>query len=221
MAEVTISLPSPNTEAVFQFKEPFKSYVKNAYRFNTDGIVMKVITILSMKDNVISDARDPFSEIYEPVGLSLDKYKSDVVNGVPIITLTFLDNYGVVKYLRVPASYIEDISETGTIPYINKMLVIDLGMLPMELNLLDSLPELKGYIANAVGLPPSEVKAYESNLGKTISLPYDEHEVREGVRESYRDYTETMAAKYASLQERYTDVISMLQELGIVLSEYP
>lgn len=219
MSELTISVPVPGTKAVFEFKEPFRSYVKNTFRFNTNSTRMEVLSVISMKDNVVNDARDPFSKIYDPAGLTQEEYKKDVVNGIPIISLKFEDKKGVTKYLRVPASYISSITETGVVEYIDKMLVIDLGSLPIELDVVspivtivrDVLSDLLGVVDNTTGLP----KIHEVSVGNIEMVPYTEHELREQLREQTQQLDHHLETSSEFWKARYDQLVDYLDANNI------
>lgn len=218
MAELTISIPNVGTRAIFKFKEPFRSFVKNKFRHNTDGTQMEVASIINMKDNVVNDARDPYSEIYDPAGITQDEYKKDVIDNISIITLRFRDNKDVVRYIRVPANYISEISDTGTVEYISKMLVIDLGMLPVDLDVAKLSQGLTENISYLIGVRSNNLpKIHEVGIGDIELVPYEEHVIREEVRSNIVQHKDNLIASEAYYKMRLSQLVDTLRAKDIVV----
>ena len=223
MAELSISLPAPGTTSVYTFKEPFRSYLKNNHRFNTDGVRMKIVSIININDNIRTDLVDPYTTLYSPVGVSESDYKQDIIDNVPLVTFTFTDADDIIQYFRVPASYIADVSSIGNVDYIHKTLVLDLGLLPVDLNvadmLKDVLPTLVKNITGSTGpLGSSEPKLYEVGLGAIVTKSSDEHESLEIIRTGYIDTTDTLEEVSNTYKQRLQDLLEQLDDAGILVN---
>ena len=125
MSEITVNVPSIGTIAYFTFKEPINYYIQNKFNFNSLSTKLKVISIISMRDMIRNDLRDPYTEIYLPASISEVDYKKDLIDNVPIVSFSYRDKNGIERYIRSPLNYIDSISDITNIDYINKRAGID------------------------------------------------------------------------------------------------
>lgn len=217
MAELTINLPSPGLEGVFHFKEPYGLYLRNQFGLVSNSIRMKVVSVISLKDNIRNDARDPFSELYSPLGISESDYKLDVVNGVPIISLSFLNDKDVERIFRVPASYIESIDDLSNVDYLNRFILIDLNKLPITLDTTVLFPDIRDKIINSLGIPDENIIIKEVSLGGVESISTEEHDMREVIRQGVITENQTLSARLTELELLYSSLVDRLDTIGIEL----
>lgn len=216
MQDVTVNVPSVGTEAYFTFKEPINTFLKNKYNLDSLTVKLKVISVISMKDMIRNDFRDPFTELYMPSGLSEVEYKKDLIDNIPIVSFSFRDLDGVEKYIRSPLNYINSISNISDIEYINKLLVIDLNKLPVSLDISFLFFELSDYIKTRLGITPT-IK--EVNIGDVTFVSTNEHNTRETIRNNNVTVHKTLSVQLQEANLRYDNIMARLQELGIVLGE--
>lgn len=214
MSDITVALPYIGTEAYFSFKDPFDIFIRNKFNLNTSNIKFRVISIISMKDTIRIDLKDPFTEIYEPVGLDEVKYKLDLNDEVPIISLAHTDHDGIERYVRIPLNYISSISDHGGVEYSNRLLVLDLGKLPDDLNLEPLYEDIKDYITTLTG---SSVELMDTTVGGVELLPHEEHEDRETIRKNSVSVHKTLTIQLAEVTESRDQILNRLGELGIIL----
>jgi len=214
MEEVTIQIPTVGTEAYFVFKEPFNTYLKTKHKLDPTIDKLKVTSIISMKDMIRNDLKDPFTKLYEPVGISESDYKQDLVDNVPILSFSFIDRNEVEKFIRCPANYIQSYSDITNIEYINKLLVIDLGNLPIDLDTTVVFNDLKSFITTRLGVIP-EFK--EVSTGQIEFVTKTEHLTRETIRTNTVTVNKTLEVNLSELQLKYDNLIQRLATLGIVL----
>jgi hypothetical protein len=214
MEEVTVAIPGINTEAYFSFKEPFNTYIRS--KFNLDPLAdkLKVISIISMKDRIRNDLRDPFTDLYEPAGLTEVEYKQDLLDNISILTFSFRDRKDIERYVRCPINYIESYSDITQVEYINKLIVVDLNKLPKEYDVTAFFTDLSDFIETRTGVIP-EIK--EVNIGDVELLTEDEHATRETVRTNSITVYKTLEVQLSELQLAYDSIIARLTALGIVL----
>ncbi len=191
MPTITVPAPSINQQAFFTFKEPINTYLKNAYNLDSLTIKLRVISIISMRDMIRNDLN------------------------VPIVSFSFIDNSGVERFARVPLNYIASISSITSKEYINKLVLIDLNMLPMELDLTSYFDDLSDFITSRTGITPV-IK--EVGIGNIELVTQQEHDTRETVRGNMVTVFKTLATQLEELNIKYNSMSSRLQELGIVLS---
>lgn len=214
MPDVTINTPSIGLQSYFTFKDPINTYFKNKFNLDSLTIKLKVISIISMRDMIRNDLRDPFSEIYVPAGLSELEYKKDLRDEIAIISFSFVDIQGVTKFCRCPINYIQSIADISSKEYINKMIVLDMNRLPSDLDTTVFFSDLADFIESRLGIAPG-IK--EVNIGDVEFVTPDEHVVRETVRTNMVTVHKTLSTQLEEANLRYDQMIQRLQDLNISL----
>lgn len=212
--EVTVNVPAVGQESVFTFKEPFNTYIKNKYNFDSLTKKIRVISVISMRDMIRNDLRDPFTEIYSPAGLSEIDYKQDIVDSISIISFSFKDEKEVERYFRVPLNYINSIEKLSSVSYINKLLVIDLNKLPYDLDLSVHFDDIKDFIVTRIGVIP---QLKEVSLGNIESIDREEADTRETIRTNLVSVHKTLAIQLEEANLRNNQILNRLQDLHISL----
>lgn len=118
----------------FSFKTPVDSKID-------ETIVYEVAAVRSIVETFISGV-SPFETIYEPLGLAKEVFDEDFRNNITIITLK---TFGGSELIYVPSSYIIKYPDTSGIKYVEKILAINLGKLPVDIDfsgLYDSIKEV-------------------------------------------------------------------------------
>ena len=214
MPAITISIPPLNTDAYFKFKEPMVSYIKSSNKINIDTTRFKVISLTSMADLIRNNLVDPYSEIYDPAGIPEYEYKKDLLDNVPIATLSYVNFKNIVSYIRLPVNYIESISNFNNIEYIDKNIVINLGKLSSNYDTSLFFDELKDFIYDRTGVTPSVI---EVAIGAPVNISKEEHAIREQIRSNKVTVTKSLATRYEELNIKYNDLLRRLAEIGITL----
>lgn len=215
MADITIQTPSIGMEFYATFKEPFNYYVKNKHNLDSNSIKLKVISIISMRDSIRNDLRDPFTDLYEPAGIKEVDYKKDLLDNIPIISFMFKDVRGIDKFIRVPLNYIDNISNVTNVEYLNKLILIDLNKLPSNVDTTIYFEELKDFIETRFGLVP-EIK--EVSVGSIEFVDNQEHETRETIRNNTITVHKTLNVKLEEITLKHDQLLQRLDDLNIVLS---
>lgn len=214
MPDITVSTPNIGFESFVSFKEPVSYYVKNKFNLNASSMKLKVISVISMKDTIRNDLRDPYTDLYLPAGISELEYKKDLIDNVPVVSFSFRDMRGVERFIRSPLNYIESFSSVTNVEYQNKLLVLDLGYLPSSLDTTVHFEDIKDFIESHFGVEPS-IK--EVSVGNTESLDNETHELRETVRNNSITVHKTAHIQLAEMQLKHNQLLQRLNELGIVL----
>lgn len=212
--ETTVAIPSVGTEAYFKFKEPYNLYIKNKFNINTLATKLKVISVISMRDMIRTDLRDPFTEIYETAGLSELDYKRDLNNNVYLISFSLKTCDGVERYIRVPLNYLAEVSTPSIVEYANRIIMVDLGHLPSDLDLTPLFADLSDYVASRVGVTPT-IK--DVSVGETLQLDHVSSETRETIRQNSVTVHKTLAIQLEESRYMYDQMLNRLNDLGIVL----
>lgn len=214
MPDVTINTPSIGLQSYFTFKEPINTYFKNKFNLDSLTIKLKVISVISMRDMIRNDLRDPFSEIYLPAGLSELEYKKDLRDEIAIISFSFVDIQGITKFCRCPINYVQSIADISNKEYINKMIVLDMNRLPSDLDTTVFFGDLADFIESRLGISPA-IK--EVNIGDVEFVSPDEHSVRETVRTNMVTVHKTLSTQLEEANLRYDQMVQRLQDLNISL----
>lgn len=214
MPDLTVNTPSIGLEAYFTFKEPINTYFKNKFNLDSLTVKLKVVSIIGMRDMIRSDLRDPFSELYVPAGLDEVEYKKDLRDNINIISFSFKDLAGIEKFARCPINYVESISNITNKEYTNKMIVLDLNRLPVELNTTVFFNDLADFIESRMGIVPV-IK--EVNIGDVEFVTPDEHNTRETVRTNMITVHKTLSTQLQEANLRYDQVMQRLQDMNITL----
>ena len=214
MPDVTINTPSIGLQSYFTFKDPINTYFKNKFNLDSLTIKLKVISIISMRDMIRNDLRDPFSEIYIPSGISELEYKKDLRDEIAIISFSFVDIQGVTKFCRCPINYVQSIADISSKEYINKMIVLDMNRLPSDLDTTVFFNDLADFIESRLGIVPA-IK--EVNIGDVEFVTPDEHVVRETVRTNMVTVHKTLSTQLEEANLRYDQMVQRLQDLNISL----
>lgn len=179
-----VLVPPINSVGSFEFKPPFDTIVPRDQE-------LKVIAVRSIPE-LEQSSLDPLNVIYLPNNLTEDNFKEDAVKDVPIVTLA---NEGGVKY-TVPANRINTIPAITGVKYQEKILAINLGPLPVILNLDTAKGILKQDVYDILGID-SQVEVINSSAITLMSKEEDAiytqlRENRATVDKSYRTrYLET------------------------------
>ena len=210
MAEITVALPELESSSYFTFKEPVAEYIVNKNNINVLTTRMKVVSIICMRDTIRTDLRDPFSDLYAPMGLNELEYKQDIKDNIPVITLAYTDRYGIEKFIRVPHNYIESISNKADIVYTNRMLVMDLGYLPENLDLSPILNDLKDYIIHRTGVSP---EIADTCINEVEFVNQDQHDIRETIRSNNITVYKTLSTQLAEKSLAHDSLVVKLNSL--------
>lgn len=212
--ETTVAIPTVGTEAYFTFKNPYNLFIKNTFNINSLSTKLKVISVISMRDMIRTDLRDPFTELYEPAGLSEVEYKQDLKNNVYLISFSLKTCDGVERYLRVPINYIGEVSLPSNVEYGNRILMLDLGSLPLTLDLTPLFSDLIDFVASRTGVTP-EIK--DVSIGEVIHISQQDHDTRETIRRNSVSVHKTLAIQLEESKYLRDQLLNRLEQLGIVL----
>jgi hypothetical protein len=200
---VTVNEPFTGSEGLFQFKDPFYQYLSQKFGVDINNVILKVEGITSAKDILVNNNVDPYLEIYKPLGISDVQYRYDVANNVPIVTFSYTDN-NEHNFFRVPLSFISKIASEDSVPYRETIIEINLGNLPLGLDLSVRFGDLANYITSIYGVNnPNITTTYGS---QTELVSYLDHTTRETIRENTMTEQETCLVKYNKLLNLYNDL---------------
>lgn len=126
-------------------------------------------------NGLVAKGDDPFSDVYEPAGLTQAQFDSDSDAGVRIITF----ESAIGEIISVPEIYIEAIPDANGVPYRIVMLGISLSAIPDDLDISDLKQEISDVVFNYIGVR-SEIK--EVVYAEPSILTQEEHAAVEQAR---------------------------------------
>ena len=130
--------PPINAKGKFTLYEPFVLNLSMVYQCSA---------IRSFKE--LSDKGvDIFTAFYEPVGLPITSYEEDLKLKSSIITLT--DTNGA--HIYIPDIYIESYPGSASVTYERKLLLIELGLVPSNVDVSFLITELTSLVASNIGV---------------------------------------------------------------------
>lgn len=138
-----IIIPRINSKGVFVFNPPFDKPELN----NKEYEVTEIRTMKSLYDS----GEDPFKLVYEPNGISLDKFAEDLKKDIPVITLADASE----NYLYVPANYIREMPPLQGYPATERLITFSLGVVPDDIDLTPLLDNIKTIINDTLSILPS------------------------------------------------------------------
>lgn len=198
-----------NTRGRFTFKEPVNSVVAKDLEY-------RVVAIRTIKELIDTDD-DPLKTVYNPIGLSEDVYREDVKNNINIITLSPVDGN---TYNYIPESYIVGAPVITGNKYAETLLAINLGKLPIDLDITILTDEIKDIVKELYGL---EVQVVKTNTSAVEIMSDIDHELFSRKLKYATFDKETIRVKYNKLLElynkkyEYTELVN--DSLGIKLED--
>lgn len=215
MPDITVPIPTVNLVAYFTFKEPFNLLIKNKFNIHTTRIRLKVVSIISMRDTIRNDLRDPYSDLYQLANIPEVDYKADLLDNISIVSFSYIGIDKVERFIRVPINYIEAVSDFSTVDYVNKSIVVDMNRLPFDLDLSVFFNELSDFIETRYGIEPV---IQEVSIGEVELVDTDEHVIRETVRANTITVHKTLHTQLEEITLKYNELVNRLNTIGISLS---
>lgn len=215
MPSITVSPPSIGLEAYFSFKEPVLSFIQSKLNTNETSIKLKVIGVNNLRGLLEAELRDPFVDTYNPMGITVEEYKADVLNDVPLFVLSYRGIDGKPIYVKAPLNYISEYSNTLDILYTNRLIVMDMNKLPSTLDTVVLFDELSDMVFDRFGVRPM---FKEVSIGEPEKVQREEHELRETVRKQAITVFKSSRTNLAELTLKYNELVSRLNDLNIILS---
>lgn len=157
-------------------------------------------------NGLLAKGDDPFTDVYESIGLTEDQFNADSDTGVRIITL----QSSLGEIYSVPETYIEAIPDANGVPYRCAMLGISLSAIPDEMNIAELKTELGDVIFNYLGVR-SEIK--EVMYGEPSILTQEEHTAVEVARVANITNNVSSRLRVAQLTTMVEDMTLKIQQL--------
>lgn len=214
MRTIPLTRFSVGTQAVFSFKDPFNKFVQDMLKVNEDKFLLEVTSIISMRDHIKLSHRDPMSDVYKLVGISEIDYNLDLKNDVPLITFTYYDEYNSERLFRVPQTYVLDVSDASSVPYVNHGIYLALEHLPLDFDFEFLEKELVDFVKGRVGVNVNFSHITNSNI---TNLSSEEHERTETVRKNSLKVRKSLETRAVEAETELAAIHKRLKEKNIQL----
>lgn len=214
MPDITISQPTIGLQARFSFKDPAARYIKSRLNTADNTIALTVSGVADMQELIDVDMRNPYQDAYVPMGVDEYLYQQDLRNKVPLITFKHEGLNGKLTHIRVPMNYIQEYGNIADINYINKVILIDLGIVPELLDTSVIFTDLNDFVLTRLGVN-TEIK--EVAIGNKEVISQADHDTREVVRGNLVTVRKTLLTKLNEVQLKYDNLLARLSQLNISL----
>lgn len=201
-------------QAYFEFKDPYDKLVKNILNNSGGEVELTVVSKFAMKDYITNIHRDPFTDVYNPVGLSEVEYKQDLADDVKVITFMFLSEYNTEIMFRIPETYISSSSNPNSVKYAERAIVVALPSLPVDLEINHLFADFSDFIQTRLGVSP-KIKDVTSNDLEEITI--DDHQTRETIRKKTVSVKKTLMVQLEEVTNDKNAILNRLSELNISL----
>jgi len=136
-------IPTINTQGKFTFTAPFDTLVNTNQVFKVTGV--RTLTEL------YNSEEKPLDTIYKAVNLTEQDYLDDISGNVPIVVFVSDSN----EYFYVPADRITSEPDKTGVDYIEKSIIINLGYIPVDLDITTTEAIIKDDVYNTLGVTSS------------------------------------------------------------------
>ena len=191
-------VPPLGAKGRFKFVEPFN---KEQYQ-NEELRVSAIRTFKELKDSSI----DVYELIYQPVGLTENDLLKDIENNIPIVVLESQAG----KYLNIPANKIQSLPDISGIKYQQRMLVANLGLLPLDFNIDTLYNVIKDDVYDVTGIQ-TEVQDIKSSGIVIIDEIKDKEYMR--LLDNKRTVNLSYRTRYYKLKDAYDKLLEQQSKL--------
>ena len=191
-------VPPLGAKGRFKFVEPFN---KEQYQ-NEELRVSAIRTFKELKDSSI----DVYELIYQPVGLTENDLLKDIENNIPIVVLESQAG----KYLNIPANKIQSLPDISGIKYQQRMLVANLGLLPLDFNIDTLYNVIKDDVYDVTGIQ-TEVQEIKSSGIVIIDEIKDKEYMK--LLDNKRTVNLSYRTRYYKLKDAYDKLLEQQSKL--------
>lgn len=201
-----IYLPKIGDTGRFNFLEPYASGIATNIEYKVDSI--RAIAEL------IGSGEKPLELIYTKYGMTEADYADDILNNIPIVILVTTGN----EYVYVPADRLQSIALINGIKYQEKVIVISLGNIPIEMDLTLVKSQIEGAVEEATGIKSTTAVINRSAV--TMKEPTDHLAFMQLLANSKSVY-KTDRTRLIEMSTAYNEAMLKIQELEqFILDNY-
>lgn len=180
----------------FKGKFTFKTPVSNVL---DEDLEYEITSIRRITEVFVNEER-PYDTVYVPLTLTKEQYNNDFVNNVNIIGIKSSRS---TDYFYVPESYIASTPIITGVKYVEKILAINLGKVPVDLD----LGTIKTYITDLITEKTNLITTVVEIENSGIELVKDvEHEIYIRKINHMSNREPTFREMYFELKEKFDDL---------------
>lgn len=166
------------------------------------------ITSITRITEVFLNGTKPFETIYTPLGLVSEIYNRDFINNVNIIGLKSMQGTDI---FYIPESYISGVADSTKIDYIERLVVINLGLVPMSLSLDNLTFTLKEDVKLLTNL---DVQTAIMDNSAVEKIDLTDHKIYMNKVNNLAARTPTYKELYFKLKEEYDNLWKVTNNLN-------
>lgn len=166
------------------------------------------ITSVTRITEVFLNGTQPLETIYKPLGLTQENYNTDFINNIFIIGLKSVKGTDI---FYVPESYTNGYSDATKIEYVGKVLAINIGLVPVKMDLSNLFFRLKETVKEYTNLDV-EVSYIENSAIEMVSK--EEHVIYMNKVNNLSARTPTFKELYFALKEDYDNLWKVTNNLN-------
>ena len=176
----------------FEFKSPVSNILDENLEYE--------ITSTKGLQESYNNKEDPLVTIYGVLGIDETAFNTDLANDVTIVGLRKI---GGNRYFYVPATYITSIPNVNGIKFVERLLVMSIGLAPVDLDLTQLKNIIKDKIKTSTNLEVQIKELENSGIEILDQIEYDTYMLRYN----------SLASKEKSYEELYYDLVESSQKL--------
>jgi len=191
-------IPTINSRGTFTFLAPYDSTINATQQYT-------VASIRSIQE-LQASGEDPLTNIYLSAGELEAVFTADVSNNVPIVTLRTDGG----EYLYIPANKIVSDAKADGVPYVEKVLIVSLGYLPVSTDLTAVTQIVNDSVYDTLGVTPIIEPMDTSAIVNTTAT---KHATLEAVRVNQKTVDTSYRTRYQELLTLYNNQQVLIQNI--------
>jgi hypothetical protein len=191
-------IPSVGSSGTYVFTAPF-----SALALPDDEYTCRAVRKLS---DYVANNEDAYTNVYVAAGLTQTDYQNDLAVDMPIASL----QSQIGHWLYVPVRFIQSLPQSSGIAYQNKVLAVNIGAVPVDLDLTFLITAISNVVIDNFGITPQIQQVVTS---KTSIIPYATDAQVQNARKGRITNSTTDTAALKALQIQYNNAIEKIQAL--------
>lgn len=178
-----IVVPPIGTKGVFKFHTPLDS------NYNIQNKELEVVELRSI-ERMYADREKVWEDIYQKQGIPEARFKEDVINHVPIVTLGVTD----VLVYYVPASMIQSVPVVSSYTATERVISFSIGLIPDRFDLQPLYENIKTMINDTLSITPDVIEYPGSDAVMISETDYNNFKTQ--INRQSRSYNKSYRVLY-------------------------
>lgn len=199
-------IPPVGTSGIYKLDVPFAAQLQPNMAYRCDAI--------RRLSDFLEIGVDPFVEFYQKYGIAKEKYDSDVMNQVCIISLVSTSGH----FVYVPSTYVLAYPDINGVAYTVMVLGLELGAIPNYKDLTGLKQALSNLTRDTIGVTPIIKEVAVSAVSKLSQADAD---ALEAARQLLINNSQTDRAKLLAMQQQYALLQQQYAQLEAYVRQLP